>query len=136
MPETINFLISMALTFFAFSVMVSGVVEVWSAMRGTRGTFLWRGVRRMIGSGPTADAIADSLRAHASLRALSQNDRATSMPSYIPASVFASALCDVLLQHGDSRGLEEYGPVEAIASLPQDLLLKPILQKVTAELML
>jgi hypothetical protein len=128
MPETINFLISMALTFFAFSVMVSGVVEVWSAMRGTRGTFLWRGVRRMIGSGPTADAIAGSLRAHASIRALSQNDRATSMPSYIPASVFASALCDVLLQHGDSRGLEEYGPAEAIASLPQDLLLKPILQ--------
>lgn len=128
MPEAINFLISMALTFFAFSVMVSGVVEVWSAMRGTRGTFLWRGVRRMIGSGPAADAIAAGLRAHSSLRALSQNDRATSLPSYIPASVFSSALCDVLLQHGDSRGLDEYGPAEAIAGLPQDLLLKPILQ--------
>jgi hypothetical protein len=127
MNFALNFLVSMAMTFLAFSVMVSAATELWSAGRGTRGSFLWRGIARMMGEGPVADAMLEKLRAHASIRALSQNDRPTCLASYIPASVFAAALCEVLLAQGNPDGLARYGPGEAIASLPQELTIKRIL---------
>jgi hypothetical protein len=123
-----DYLIAMVMVFLAFSVMVSGATEMWNSWLGKRGQFLWKGVERMVGNSPEAMLILDKLRAHPTIRALAQDDTAKRTPSYIPGTVFAAALTDVILALNAGARLDKYGLPEAIALLPQDLPLKGSLQ--------
>lgn len=128
MSNTLNFLISMVIVFMTFSLMVSGATETWNAWRGKRGRFLWKGIERMVGTTPEARTLLASLRKHPAIRALTADDKPMRYPSYIPGTVFASALTDVVLAHGAGARLDHYGIPEAIALLPENLPLKRVLQ--------
>lgn len=124
MSHAIDFMISITMVFLAFSIMVSSATEVWNAAHGKRAQFLWVGVARMIGGTPDGDLIVRELRAHPTIRALSRSDDPKSAASYIPSSVFAAALVDVILVRNATTRLDKYGLPEAIALLPHSLPLK------------
>ena len=128
MSNVLDFLISMVIVFMTFSVMVSGATEAWNTLRSKRGRFLWKGIRRLIGATPEAEILLAKLRLHPAIRALTSDDKPKSYPSYIPGTVFAAALTDVVLAHNAGARLEKYGLPEAVALLPADLPLKQVLQ--------
>ena len=128
MSHALDFLIAMATTFLAFSVMVSGATELWNRRYGKRGAFLWKGVARMVGTTDEAGKILASLRTHPAISALAEDDTDKRSASYIPGDVFAAALADVVLARNAGARLDKYGLPEAIALLPHDLPLKRLLQ--------
>lgn len=127
MAMPIDFLISMAVVFFAFSVLVSGLLELWNASAAKRGRFLWLGIRRLVGDTAEGEEILAGLRRHHAIAALSEADGDGRLASYLPSAVFAAALVDILLSRGAHAPLEQFGMGEAIFQLPDDLPLKQVL---------
>jgi hypothetical protein len=133
MSHALDFLIAIVMVFLAFSVMVSGATEMWNWRNGKRGEFLWKGIGRMVGATDEATQILQKLRGHPAIRALAQDDTPRRSASYIPGTVFAAALTDVVLERSVGVRMEKYGLPEAIALLPPNLPLKRVLQMVWAQ---
>jgi hypothetical protein len=117
MPSALNFICSMVLVFFVFSVLVSTVTEVFNTAHNRRGKCLWAGIDRLLGTEEIGLELARLLRAHPAIASLASND--ADKASYLPSPVFASALVDVLIGMMKSRVTQSpYGIGEAIAALP------------------
>jgi hypothetical protein len=124
MPHVITFLIAMVSLFIVFSTLASGAVEAWNSAFGKRGTYLWKGIARLIGPGASGAALLAALRAHPAMLSLCRDDGPGSRASYVPSALFADALIDVVMARAPTMRLHQYGPAEAIALLPDDLPLK------------
>lgn len=117
MPSALDFIASMVLIFFVFAVLVSTFTEIWNTMHGKRARCLWAGVERMLGTDDTGQTIVAALKAHPAMSSLASDDR--DLASYIPSSLFAAALTDVLLAMRPGRTGEGIGGIgDAIAALP------------------
>lgn len=116
MPTALNFIASMMVIFFVFSVLVSTFTEIWNTVRARRAHCLWNGVVRMLGAEDTGQAIVASLKAHPAISSLASDDR--DLASYIPSPLFAAALVDVLMAMSPRQAQPgPYGIGDAIAAL-------------------
>lgn len=119
MPSALNFICSMLLVFFVFSVLVSTVTEIFNTARNRRAKCLWGGIDRLLGKDDIGSALAGALRGHPAIVSLasSDDDRA----SYLPSPVFASALVDTLVGLRKHDAMQSpYGIGDAIAALPEE----------------
>jgi len=109
MSRTLDFLIAMLMVFLAFSVVVSGATESWNTWYGKRGQFLWKGLERIVGHTQEARHILTLLRSHPSIRGLAIDNTSKRAASYIPGTVFAAALTDIVLARNAGVRLDKYG---------------------------
>jgi hypothetical protein len=117
MPSALNFICSMLLVFFVFSVLVSTVTEVFNSARNRRARCLWAGIDRLLGTEAIGREVALLLRDHPAILSLAPNDR--EQASYLPSPVFAAALVDVLIgMKKPDAAQSPYGIGDAIAALP------------------
>jgi hypothetical protein len=120
MPSALNFICSMLLVFFVFSVLVSTVTEIFNTARNRRAKCLWGGIDRLLGKDEIGSALTAALRRHPAIASLasSDDDRA----SYLPSPVFAAALVDTLVGLRKHETVQSpYGIGEAIAALPEEV---------------
>lgn len=96
--------LSMAVVYFLLCTFVSGVNEWIASRRGTRGTFLKRGIRHLLPDQP----IFRRVMQHPLVGALYRDDVAKGRPpSYLDPGSFARALADVVVARGRLAGVAD-----------------------------
>lgn len=127
MPSALDFIVSMVLFFFVFSVLVSTFTEIWNTAQRKRSACLWAGVVRILGSGDHDRPLVTGLRTHPAIASLASADGATA--SYLPSDLFASALVDVLMSlHAQDGQTVRRGIGDVLAGLPDDAQSSKVLQ--------
>ncbi|HLG02963.1 MAG TPA: hypothetical protein VI731_05170 [Bacteroidia bacterium] len=93
MPALIEVLISLAFIFFLFSIIVSGICELWQMVMGKRGRSLYKALNDVFNDHLNKD-FSFSLLTHPLIDRLRESE--TKYPAYIAADTFADALVDVV----------------------------------------
>jgi len=127
MPGALDFIISMVLFLFVFSVLVSTFTEIWNTARRRRSACLWAGVGRMLGSGTSDRLLIAELKNHPAITSLASTDGDPA--SYLPSELFASALVDVLMSlHSEDAQPVPRGIGDVLAGLHGDAQSSKVLQ--------
>jgi hypothetical protein len=102
--------IGLALVYLLLSLLCTTVMEWIAQLRNLRGQALVDGVRALLGESAGASPVTDAVFNHALIDGLSEGDR---RPSYIPSSVFAKTLKDVLAKAPVLVGANEAASVDS-----------------------
>jgi len=93
MGTLLEVIISLAFIFLIFSVIVSGICELWQLFTSKRGRFLYKALNDVFND-PLNRDFAFQLLSHPLIDRLRETD--TKYPHYIAAETFADALIDVI----------------------------------------
>ncbi len=93
----IDVAISMAFVFLLFSIMVSGICEMWQMLKRKRAHFLRESLEDVLNCRQNKN-YAHLLYAHPMIDRL--KERKYTYPQYIPSAIFADALIDVIRNDG------------------------------------
>src|SRR5437879_128021 len=106
----IDVAIGLFLVYFLLSVLSSALKECVSGILGLRARTLKDGIRRLLDE-PSGNGLSQTFFRHGLVQGLSQTSGGK--PSYIPSSIFATALLDIL---APDRSSNPVASVTAVAS--------------------
>ncbi len=107
--------IGLVFVYLSLALVCTALNEWWAGIRKSRARTLQKGIRRLLHAHADPSNLANQLYAHPLIKALTPRDGAC--PSYIPSSIFALALMDIVGEKkSGASGLETFAG--GVAKLP------------------